>query len=278
MRSKTLKIVLLDGTPYGVKTAELSNWNGKAIIAPRAALKRLKELSEAAMPAVYFLLGEDRDVYVGETDALGQRLAHHVITKDFWSDLIAFTSPKLTKTEVKYLEHAFTKRLAADGLVNLKNETKPKSPTMLSEDQDVMEEFVDRASDVLLTLGFSLLGASHDIESEAKRSGAAVVCKGPEADAYGVFGENGLLVLKGSKARKKSSPTFPPHNQKLRQQMIESGILDELNEAQLVFTQDYLFPSPSAAAGIVLARSANGWTEWATEQGKTLKELEKKAS
>jgi len=39
MRSKSLKVVLLDGTPYGVKTAELSNWNGKAIITPRAGLK-----------------------------------------------------------------------------------------------------------------------------------------------------------------------------------------------------------------------------------------------
>jgi len=39
MRSKSLKVGLLDGTPYGVKTAELSNWNGKAIITPRAGLK-----------------------------------------------------------------------------------------------------------------------------------------------------------------------------------------------------------------------------------------------
>ena len=55
MRSRILSVILLDGTPYGVKTVELSNWNGKAILAPRAALKKLKELPEAQIPAVYFL-------------------------------------------------------------------------------------------------------------------------------------------------------------------------------------------------------------------------------
>lgn len=275
MRSKSLKVVLLDGTPYGVKTAELSNWNGKAIIAPRAALKKLKELPEAEMPAVYFLLGDENHVYVGETDALGQRLAHHAITKPNWSDLIAFTSPKLTKTEVKYLEHVFTKRLASDGLVALENGTSPKSPTISIEDQDVMEEFVDRASDVLLSLGYSLLGASHEVEAAAKQSGVSVTCVGPDANAQGVYGESGLLVLKGSLARKQHAPAFEGHNYfKQRTQMIESGILSSSDDRHYSFTQDHLFSSPSAAAAIVRASSMNGLNEWKTQDGKSIKELE----
>lgn len=276
MRSKSLKVILLDGTPYGVKTAELSNWNGKAIFAKRSALKKLKELPEAEMPAVYFLLSEDDGVYVGETDALGQRLAHHTMTRPNWSELIAFTSPKLTKTEVKYLEHVFTKRLAADGLVKLENGTSPKSPTISFEDQDVMEEFVDHASDVLLSLGYSLLDVSHEIEATAKQSGVSVVCAGPDANAQGLYSESGLLVLKGSLARKQHAPTFEGHSYlKLRTQMLESGILQPSDDRHFVFTQDHLFPSPSAAA-IVLGRSANGWAEWKTQEGKTLKELEQR--
>ncbi|NBX51527.1 DUF4357 domain-containing protein, partial [bacterium] len=38
----------------------------------------------------------------------------------------------------------------------------------------------------------------------------------------------------------------------------------------------YDFSSPSAAAAIVLARSANGWTEWKTKEGSTLKDGEEK--
>lgn len=37
-----------------------------------------------------------------------------------------------------------------------------------------------------------------------------------------------------------------------------------------MFTADYLFPSPSQAAGIVLGRSANSWTEWKIKGGSTL--------
>ncbi len=41
---------------------------------------------------------------------------------------------------------------------------------------------------------------------------------------------------------------------------------------RLIFTSDYIFSSPSAAAGVVLARSANGWTEWKYKNGQTLDE------
>ena len=41
-----------------------------------------------------------------------------------------------------------------------------------------------------------------------------------------------------------------------------------------VFTQDYLFASPSTAAGVILGRASNGRTEWKTTDGTTLKQLQ----
>lgn len=277
MRSKTLYFILTDGTPYGVKIAELSNWNGRAVVAPRSALKKIAELPEAAMPAVYFLLGEDRRVYVGETDELGKRLARHGAEKPNWHELIAFVSPRITKTEVKYLEHAFIARLAKDGVVQLENGNVPKSPTISASDRDVMDEFVDRASDVLLSLGYDILSVNDEVEARAKDTGMEVECIGPEAHARGLFSEHGLLVKQGSLTRKQPAPAFEGHNYlKLRNQLVESGILQEINGVQYLFTQDHLFSSPSAAAAIVLARSANGWTEWITKEGNTLKDGEER--
>ena len=40
----------------------------------------------------------------------------------------------------------------------------------------------------------------------------------------------------------------------------------------LIFTEDYNFSSPSASAAVVLARSANGWTEWKDKHGKSMDE------
>lgn len=45
--------------------------------------------------------------------------------------------------------------------------------------------------------------------------------------------------------------------------MIDNGII-----VDGVFTQDYSFDSPSAAAGIVGGRSANGRREWTTLDGR----------
>ena len=45
----------------------------------------------------------------------------------------------------------------------------------------------------------------------------------------------------------------------------------------MIFVKDYLFSSPSAAAAVVLGRSANGLTEWKLKNGTTLKEFEKPA-
>jgi hypothetical protein len=49
----------------------------------------------------------------------------------------------------------------------------------------------------------------------------------------------------------------------------------ELNRTGVyLFAQDYVFPSPSTAAGVVQGRAANGRVDWKTKEGKTLKELQ----
>ena len=44
--AKTIKIFLIDGEPNGLKTAELSNWVGQAIVIPRNKLKEIKQRPE----------------------------------------------------------------------------------------------------------------------------------------------------------------------------------------------------------------------------------------
>jgi hypothetical protein len=44
--------------------------------------------------------------------------------------------------------------------------------------------------------------------------------------------------------------------------------------AHYVFTQDYVFSSPSAASDMVLGRSSNGRVEWKDAQGRALKVLQ----
>jgi len=61
----------------------------------------------------------------------------------------------------------------------------------------------------------------------------------------------------------------------LRENLIDTKVV-VLEGEVLVFQDDHLFSSPSSAASQVLARNANGWTEWKTKGGKTLDELKRK--
>jgi hypothetical protein len=45
----------------------------------------------------------------------------------------------------------------------------------------------------------------------------------------------------------------------------------------VVFPKDHLFNSPSMAAVSLMGRTANGWVEWKTKEGKTLDEVKRQA-
>ena len=92
-------------------------------------------------------------------------------------------------------------------------------------------------------------------------------------NAYGE-GEDqpgGFLVLSGAKARKSEAPSLSERIHRLRGGLLEEGLLVD-NDNYLMLRSDYLFSSPSTAADVLLARSANGRIECCDENGRTLKQ------
>jgi hypothetical protein len=57
-----------------------------------------------------------------------------------------------------------------------------------------------------------------------------------------------------------------------RDDLIKKHVLQE-KDGFYILQEDVLFSSVSSAAQIVLARRANGWTEWKNKSGKTLDDL-----
>lgn len=80
--------------------------------------------------------------------------------------------------------------------------------------------------------------------------------------------------MKDSKIAIETVNSFPKTYEKLRNDLVNNGIVGDKN-GELVFLKDYFFSSSSAAAIIVMGRSANGLTEWKLKSGKTVKEYEK---
>jgi hypothetical protein len=72
-----------------------------------------------------------------------------------------------------------------------------------------------------------------------------------------------------------SMPTWAAN---LRDTLIQSGALVPVEGGEsLRLTTDHVFNSPSAAAAVLLGRSAAGPIEWKAETGQTLKQIREQA-
>jgi hypothetical protein len=279
MPSATIKIFLVYGDPKRLRTAELSNWTGKAVAGPRSEIEGVLGREESGSSGVYFLTGNDPEsgkpaLYVGEAENIRGRVKTH-LEKDFWNQIAYFISKdeNLTKAHIRYLEGKLIEqaRRANRALVINGQSSGAKLP---ESDREDMEVFLEKIYQLLPVLGVELLvntagKAASNTEKEM------LYCEIKGLKASGRLTPNGFLVLKGSQAvlhERKSSQKYPwPLN--MRQRLKDEGVLFDAEE-HLVFTRDEEFSSPSAAAAVVHGGHANGLIAWKNKNGKTLKEIE----
>ena len=133
---------------------------------------------------------------------------------------------------------------------------------------DLLDNY-DTVKILLATLGYPIF---EEIKKSLEKKKEILFCKGKDANAEGDMVDDGFVVFKGSTANKEESNTAGTWVTGTRKKLIDSKILVE-EEGIYIFTEDYLFGSPSTAAATVLGRRANGWTEWKNDQGKTIDKL-----
>lgn len=286
VNGRTIRIYLAEGEPNGIMTAEIINWTGKMIVAPRSKLSDLARRKEAKRAGVYVLTGDDPDtlsrkrVYVGESDDVFSRLVQHQgdETKDFWTDtaLILSKDENLTKSHVRYLESRLIKVLKNARRASIANSNTPEFKALPESDIADMEFFLTQIQVLLPVLGFSFTQPPPTQQS----SGATLAADsaeatdqeltprfymnpvGTNATAQELNGE--FVVLKGSTARKESKAgvVYKP----LRDQLIQDEkLVGADHDDFFVFTEDVSFSSPSAAASVVYGGNQNGRKVWKIE-------------
>ena len=82
MTSATIKLFLPRGDAKSLRTAEISNWTGKAIPAPRTEMDDLLLREELDKAGVYILTGAyppsgSPRAYIGEAEVIRERLKQH---------------------------------------------------------------------------------------------------------------------------------------------------------------------------------------------------------
>lgn len=271
----SIKIFLAKGSSSSLRTAEISNWSGKAIACSRAELAELSEREEASRPGVYFLIGSDDDTgepsaYVGEAEQVGKRLKQHLGKDFFFNQVIAFVSKdeNLTKAHIRYLEGKLIELGVKAGKGSLQN-SQSSGARLPEADQAEMDIFLDKILRILPVLGTGIFNMP---SKETSDFDDRLMCKIKGLVAYGKRTENGFLVFEGSQAVLDDRPSAVLAR-KRRKTLIEKGIMAE-KENSYVFTRDYEFTSPSLAGAAICGGSTNGLTKWKTSSGKSLKEIE----
>jgi len=276
---KSVRLFLMDGVADGRWVAELSNWTGKAYKIPRSMLSQSKNRRDLQSTGIYLLLGRSDDIggkdriYIGEAENIYERLKQHASQKDFWFEVIAFISKDehLNKAHIKYLESRLYELAQQAGRFVLENNTTPTRSKISEADQAEMEEFLQHIQMLTSILGHKVFRTLDRVDNVNAESEMLMIKSQKGANATGKTHPEGFLVFKNSKIAHSITSSFEKHNfNKLRQSLLDQNIITE----KFTFSDDYAFNSASAAAAIVLGRSANGLTEWRTETGRDLKSYE----
>lgn len=283
---KSVRLFLADGTPGGLLTAEIMNWTGHVVAAPRSDLASLLQRRESRRTGIYILLGDDPNslggtiAYIGEGDDVSKRLYQHARPedqggKDFWDRAIVLTSKdsNLTKAHVRYLESRLISLAQQANRALLDNGTAPLPLPLPEADISDMEYFIAQARIVLPVLGVNLLRTVSTPTPTPTQSMEAVSAgevspvfemslkkSGVMATAQEFDGE--FTVHEGSLARAEWTGVDDGYK-RLREKLDADGTLVPSDDGRAaVFTRSFAFASPSAAAAVVAGRSANGRVEW----------------
>lgn len=277
---KSIELFLVNGTADSLITAELSNWNGKALKIPRIKVASCSR-DDITQAGVYFLFCKEDDgsdsVYIGEAENVKERLVQHLRDyqsekeKYYWNTAVIFIGRDLNKALIRYLENRFVEIARSCKRYTVLTKNTYRNTVMKESQIAVMEEFIDNVKTLINALGYKVLEPVHQVDSDAATADDELlyIATGG-ATATGSVTSEGFVVLKGATVNEKVSvKSLSAGMVKLREKYFKEGKVENL-----VTTEDLLFSSSSAAADFVLGYSVSGPRTWKTKDGRSLKEIE----
>ena len=280
---KSIELFLANGTADSLITAELSNWNGKAIKIPRIEVSDCKR-DDIKGAGVYFLFCKEEDdsdsVYIGESETIQERLNQHIRDynadkeKFYWTTAVIFLGRDLNKALIRYLEDRFVQiaRESKRYKVLTKN---TYGKTIMKESQTAaMEEFIDNVRILINALGYKVLEPTVHNDPNSTVDDEALFLNLGNASGKGMITTEGFVLFAGAVLNEKTSEkSLSKGAATLRKKHLASNKVKDF-----VTTEDILFSSSSAAADFVTGYSVSGPATWKNAAGVTLKELEAKAT
>jgi hypothetical protein len=277
VRPFSIRIFCPDGNPVGLRILSKSNWTGCGLVCPRSILPAVKSRKEFSQPGVYVLVGPPEDgelpkIYVGEGDPVGPRLEQHYANKEFWTWAVFFVSTdgNLNKAHVQHLEAGLLDMARQAKRATLDNANSPQKPALSEAETADAESFLADMMSIFPLLGLTVFEKTEVAKSSSRHE---FKIEAKEITARGYETPEGFIVLQGSTVVCSEVDSIHRYLSNLRKELQSQGVLVSRGD-HLEFAQDYLFNSPSTAAGVVQGRSANGRIDWKDNSGRTLREFQ----
>ena len=293
-QGRSLELYFIDGRPEGMLTAEVFNWTGHVLVAPRTQIGDALRRREADYTGVYLLLGENDQgplAYIGEGEVIADRIRNHDSKKDWWTKAVLVTTGanNLNKAHIKYLESRLIQEALEIGRMPLENGNSPSRPGLSEAAIANMEGFLEHIYLVLPAIGVDMFVRS--TRNTLTLAGQSSAPAGP--DSSGIVFETTLqregimatarlvdgefVVEAGSTARREWIGPVTHNYRQLFEQLVKTGVLVEDNGKRR-FDKSYAFSSPSAAGAMVAGRSFDGPKAWTVRgTGETYREWEQRS-
>ena len=292
-KAKEISMFMIDGEPSSRIKCTMKNRLSVIYKIPRLMLENCKEgngdiVKHLKQTGIYFLIGENAEtgnktIYVGQAGirkngkGLYCRLNEHIKNEkeNYWSDwneIIAFTTQNdsFGPTEISYLENKFTK-LAKDACrYDVQNGNEPNQGNITEEKESELQDFIDDACVMISILGYKVFEPllKQTITKNSKNiENMPLFSFQGKYKAYGVFTNEGFVLLKGSEINPVINKSAHGFTIKAREQN-----KNKINNESIT-TEDILFSSPSASAGFVGGSSLSGNAMWKTKDGKCPKDF-----
>lgn len=294
--SKNFNLYLMDGDVTGRIKCTLANWTGIAYKIPRSYLDKCEDRQDLRQSGVYFLFGKndngEDEVYIGQAGGEGVlfRVAEDLKDEAYFSDVrdvvILITQNNLFGlAEVNYLESRFIDTAMDVGRFNVRCGINLDPGNVTEEKESELDDFIEYSKMVLGVLGYKLFVSlvkvteEETIKEETVKENEELILylsrKIKKSDriieAKCMKTDKGFVVLSGSMIEETDSKSIPKTIKSIRRKCRRRN---KIVDGKII--GNYLFNSPSSAASFVLGMNTNGKTDWKTEDGLTLNELEAK--
>ncbi len=278
---RLIKLFITGDDPRSLRTVELDNWWGMAVMGRRSYFKKALAREELSRSCIYLLIrsagGDDLpEVYVGESDDFVQRYAASPFPIPFDS-FVVFTNKddNLTRAHVKWLEREVWELLSQnEGKVRIANRSTPTGSKLPEAETASMGTFLGNMIYVLEALGFAFfeepgasLTAPTDVPVAPVQPPVAqsfYASAQPRSDTHKAYLDmigDGYVLRAGSLISPTTTDSLPANVGKLREQLAgENALVPQ--DGCLRLTKDISFTSPSPASALVKGRSSTGHGDW----------------